>query len=147
MNEELQSTNEELETMNDELRERTDETLHANAYLASVLASIHQAVVVVDRQLRVVAWSRRAGDLWGLREDEVEGEHLLNLDIGLQMGRLREPIRQILGAEIAEDMVLEGHDRRGKPTRFHVSFAPLQARTDGHPIGGAILLVSAEPAG
>src|SRR5574337_707657 len=52
-NEELQSTNEELDTMNDELRERTDETLQANAFLGSVLSSIQQGVVVVDRTLRI----------------------------------------------------------------------------------------------
>src|SRR5262249_50901357 len=116
MNEELQSTNEELETMNDELRERTDETLHANAFLGSVLSSIHTAVVVVDAAFRIVAWSRRATELWGLRPDEVEGEHLLNLDIGIAVARLRDPIRRALSGEAGEELVLEGHDRRGKPT-------------------------------
>ncbi|HET7566502.1 MAG TPA: CheR family methyltransferase [Gaiellaceae bacterium] len=147
MNEELQSTNEELETMNDELRERTDETLHANSFLASVLSSIQQAVVVVDRALRVVAWSRQATGLWGLRDDEVEGEHLLNLDIGIQVQKLRDPVRRVLaGAEQAE-IELDGHDRRGKPVRVRISFAPLQIRPDGEEPDGAILLVAAERAG
>jgi two-component system CheB/CheR fusion protein len=147
MNEELQSTNEELETMNDELRDRTDETLQANSFLGSVLSSIHQGVVVVDRTLKVVAWSRRAADLWGLRDDEVEGEHVLNLDIGIPVQRLRDPIRHILAGSGAEDLELEGHDRRGKPVRVRIAFAPLQNRPDAEEPDGAILLVSAERSG
>jgi two-component system, chemotaxis family, CheB/CheR fusion protein len=147
MNEELQSTNEELETMNDELRERTDETLQANAFLASVLASIQQGVVVVDRALRIVAWSRRTTELWGLRDDEVEGEHLLNLDIGLPVQRLRDPIRQVLAGSPAETLELEGHDRRGKPIDVRLAFAPLQSLQDGDRPDGVIVLVSAERAG
>jgi len=144
MNEELQSTNEELETMNDELRERTDETLQANSFLGSVLSGIEQGVIVVERSLRVVAWSRRAADLWGLRDHEVEGEHLLNLDIGIPVQRLRDPIRQILAGSEVDDLDLEGHDRRGKPVRVHIAFAPLQNRPDSEEPDGAILLVHAE---
>jgi two-component system CheB/CheR fusion protein len=144
MNEELQSTNEELETMNDELRDRTDETLQANSFLGSVLSSIHQGVIVVDRGLQVVAWSRRATELWGLRDDEVEGEHLLNLDIGLPVQRLRDPIRRVISGEEAPVLELEGHDRRGKPVQVRISFAPLQNRPDAEEPDGAILLVSSE---
>jgi two-component system CheB/CheR fusion protein len=147
MNEELQSTNEELETMNDELRERTDETLQANTFLGSVLSGIQQGVVVVDRAMRVIAWSRRATELWGLRDDEVEGEHLLNLDIGLPVQRLRDPIRRVLSGAEAPDLELEGHDRRGKPVTVRLAFAQLQNRPDAEVPDGAILLVSAERAG
>src|SRR5207247_5315653 len=115
MNEELQSTNEELETMNDELRERTDEVLRTSAFLSSILANIHQAVIVVDRQLRVAAWSRPAADLWGLRADEAEGENFLNLDIGLPVGELRTAIRAVLTGDEPEDVVVHAHNRRGQP--------------------------------
>jgi two-component system CheB/CheR fusion protein len=144
MNEELQSTNEELETMNDELRERTDETLLANSFLASVLSGIQQAVIVVDPTLRVVGWSRRTTDLWGLRDDEVEGEHLLNLDVGIPVQRLRDPVRLILAGSAVDDLELDGHDRRGKPVRVRIAFAPLQNRPDAEQPDGAILLVAAE---
>jgi two-component system, chemotaxis family, CheB/CheR fusion protein len=145
MNEELQSTNEELETMNDELRDRTDETLQANSFLGSVLSSIHQGVVVVDRALKVVAWSHRAADLWGLRDDEVEGEHLLNLDIGIPVQRLRDPIRHVLAGTAVDNVELDGHDRRGKPVHVRIAFAPLQNRPDADEPDGVILLVFAEP--
>jgi two-component system CheB/CheR fusion protein len=147
MNEELQSTNEELETMNDELRERTDETLQANSFLGSVLSGIQQGVVVVDRTLRILAWSRRATDLWGLRDDEVEGEHLLNLDIGIPVQRLRDPIRRVLAGNKAADVELDGHDRRGKPVRVRIGVAPLDALPGTEEPLGAILLISAERAG
>jgi two-component system, chemotaxis family, CheB/CheR fusion protein len=144
MNEELQSTNEELETINDELNERTDETLQANSFLASVLSGIQQGVVVVDHALRVLAWSSRATDLWGLRDDEVEGEHLLDLDIGIPVQRLRDPIRRVLAGEGAAEVELEGHDRRGKPVRVRIEVAPLESLPGADGTFGAILLVSAE---
>jgi two-component system CheB/CheR fusion protein len=145
MNEELQSTNEELETMNDELRERTDETMRANAFLGSVLSGIRQAVIVVDRELHVIAWNRLATEHWGLRDDEVEGQHLLNLDIGLPLDGLRDPIRVVLGGVEPDDLTLDGHNRRGQRVAYRVSFAPLQGELEGGVVG-AILLVTATPA-
>src|SRR4030095_3440304 len=83
MNEELQSTNEELQAINDELRQRGDELNSANAFLQSVMASLRGGVAVVDRELRLLAWSRHAEELWGLRSDEVTGHHLLDPGIGM----------------------------------------------------------------
>ena len=145
MNEELQSTNEELETMNDELRERTEETIRANAFLGSVLAGVQQAVVVVDRDLRVLAWNALATELRGLRDDEVEGQHLLNLDTGFPFGELREPLRSVLAGDAPGELDLLGHNRRGQPVSYVVSFAPLRAELDDT-VGGAILLVTADRA-
>jgi two-component system CheB/CheR fusion protein len=125
MNEELQSTNEELETMNDEMRERTDEAVRGNAFLRSILTSVLQGVVVLDRELRVMAWSAKSTELWGLREDEVEGEHFWNLEIGLPTNELREPIRSVLSGSSVEPLTLVGHDRRGRPLETVVSFSPL----------------------
>jgi two-component system, chemotaxis family, CheB/CheR fusion protein len=141
-NEELQSTNEELETMNDELREQTDDALRSNAFLSSILGGIHQSVVVVDRQFRVAAWSRAAADLWGLRAEEVQGEHFLNLDIGLPVGELRDPLRNALAGEEPGDVELHGHNRRGQPVCCTVSFAQLQTH-DGD-ADGVILVMNAE---
>jgi two-component system CheB/CheR fusion protein len=135
MNEELQSTNEELQTVNEELRQRTEELNHANAFLESVLASMHGAAVVVNRDLNVLVWNERARDLWGLRADEVQGKSVLNLDIGLPVAELRAPIRACLqdGADYKE-MVLDALNRRGKAMRCRVTCTPLLAsgkRRDG----------------
>jgi two-component system CheB/CheR fusion protein len=144
MNEELQSTNEELEAMNDELRDRTDDALHANAFLSSILSSVEQAVIVVDTDLRVTKWSLAASELWGLREDEVEGQHLLNLDIGVPVGELRGPIRQVLAGSSQEPVRLEGHNRRGQPVETEVSFAQLRSHLDENQ--GVILIMTADNA-
>jgi two-component system CheB/CheR fusion protein len=141
MNEELQSTNEELEAMNDELRDRTDEALQANSFLGSVLWSIESGIVVVDRQLKVITWSSAATELWGLREEEVRGEHFLNLDFGLPVSGLRDPIRDVLRGESVAPIRLEGHNRRGQPIVCEISFTQLRTHLDE--VTGVILVMSA----
>jgi two-component system CheB/CheR fusion protein len=139
MNEELQSTNEELETINDELQQRTDELNDVNSFLEAVLGSLAAAVVVVDRELRVTAWNDAARELWGLHSTEVHGEHLLNLDIGLPVDKLRAPIRAVLGGNGPQPMTLEAVNRRGKPIQVALRFAPLA--TDGAEVRGAIVMM------
>jgi two-component system CheB/CheR fusion protein len=141
MNEELQSTNEELETINDELQQRTDELNDVNAFLEAVLASLAAAVVVVDRELRVTAWNDAARDLWGLHSDEVQGEHLLNLDIGLPVDRLRQPIRGVLAGDGPLQGSFDAVNRRGKAVGVAITFAPLAA--NGGEVRGAIMMMEA----
>jgi two-component system, chemotaxis family, CheB/CheR fusion protein len=139
MNEELQSTNEELETMNDELRSRSDDLNEVNAFLESILGSFHGAVVVVDAELAIQAWNDQASELWGLRIDEVLGQHLLNLDIGLPVGRLRDPIRAAVAAGTPDELVLEALTRRGRTISCTVTISPLRgAKGD---VRGAIVLM------
>jgi two-component system CheB/CheR fusion protein len=140
MNEELQSTNEELTTMNDELRDRGHELTNVNLFLESVLSSIDGGVIVVDADFHIVAWSRRAHDMWGLREEEVIGKHFLGLDIGLPVTELRTPLKQVIGNKSSASVTaeLDAINRRGKPMRCRVSISHLS-----DPSGetrGAILL-------
>jgi two-component system CheB/CheR fusion protein len=65
--EELQSTNDELRTINDELRDRTTELHNVNAFMEAILTSLRAGVAVVNREMHVRMWNRRAEDLWGLR--------------------------------------------------------------------------------
>jgi two-component system CheB/CheR fusion protein len=122
------------------MRDRTDDALHANAFLTSVLSSVPQSVVVVDRAFRVGGWSRAASEAWGLREGEVRNEHFLNLDIGIPTGELRDPIRKVLSGEQQDDVVLRGHNRRGQPVDCTISFAALLGPQDT--VQGAILLMT-----
>jgi two-component system, chemotaxis family, CheB/CheR fusion protein len=139
MNEELQSTNEELETMNEELRRRSLELNDVNVFFESVLLSVRVAVIVTDQQLRVVVWNHEAEDLWGLRADEVAGQHLLNLDIGFPVDRLRDPIRVCLsGASRSEMFTAPAMNRRGRSIETQVICTPL-AREDG--IQGVVILM------
>ena len=139
-NEELQSTNEELTTINEELRTRSDELADVNEFLQSVLTSMRGGVVVVDPELLILVWNHRAEDLWGLREEEVTGKHLLGLDIGLPIEQLRQPVRACLtGASEFEELELDATNRRGRPIRCRVTCTRLQA--PGGALRGAILVM------
>jgi two-component system CheB/CheR fusion protein len=139
MNEELQSTNEELETTNDELRRRTGELHGVNAFLETVLTSLAVGVVALDAGGRVRLWNARSEDLWGLREDEVVEQHLLGLDIGLPVERLKGPLHAALGGEDGVEVELDALNRRGRPMPVRVTVRPLRGAADE--VDGAILLV------
>jgi two-component system CheB/CheR fusion protein len=144
MNEELQSTNEELETINSELGERSKELDEVNAFLETILTSLAVAVVVVDRSSVVRIWNDQSTDLWGLRADEVQGEHLLGLDIGLPLEDLKQGIRAALDGGEHSELTVEATNRRGRTVRCAVSILGLRAA--GGEITGAILLMEATPA-
>jgi len=140
MNEELQSTNEELETLNDELRQRTLELNEVNAFLETILTSMGVAVVVLDRSLTVRVWNAHSADLWGLRTEEVEGDNLLNLDLGLPLAELRAPLREILrDGKDRTELVLDATNRRGRMIQCRIVALPLSV--DGGDVSGAILLM------
>jgi two-component system CheB/CheR fusion protein len=140
MNEELQSTNDELQSINEQLQASTGELDKANAFLDAVLASLRSGVAVVDRDLQVRIWNRQAEDLWGLRPDEAVGQHLLNLDIGLPVDRLRPLIRQALtGDRDAEEVQLDAVNRRGRSITVRVACSPLEEAT-AEPSGAIIVM-------
>jgi two-component system CheB/CheR fusion protein len=115
MNEELHSTNDELQTINDTLRDRSLELDELNDFLESVLSSVRAGMVVIDLEMRVKAWNRGAEDLWGVRREEAEGTHLLNLDIGLPLTELRPVVRDALAdVESHAELTLDAINRRGR---------------------------------
>ena len=147
-NEELQSTNEELETMNEELqaanaeqqdtnhtlRERSAELDHRNAFLQSVLGSLSSAVVVIDRDHTVIGWNAAAETLWGLRADEVVGHALFELEFGLPVARLAEPVRGVFAEGGRAALDLKAVTRLGRQVVCHTVCAPLhdaQGTTQG----------------
>jgi two-component system, chemotaxis family, CheB/CheR fusion protein len=140
MNAELQSTNEELQTINDELRMRTGELDEANDFLESLLMSQRAGLVVIDAELRIIVWNDRSAELWGLRADEAPGQHFLNIDIGLPVEELRQPIKTVLAGESDHLTVdLDANNRRGREFGCRVSLTPLLNRA--RQIRGAILLM------
>jgi two-component system CheB/CheR fusion protein len=139
MNEELQSTNEELETINDELHQRTDELNEVNAFLEAILGGLTAAVLVLDSELRVQAWNDSARELWGLHSDEVIGQHVLNLDVGFPVDRLRAPLRALMSGAEPEAELIEAVNRRGRSVDVHVRFAPL-VNGDQEPHGSIVMM-------
>ncbi len=143
MNEELQSSNEELETMNEELRTRGVDLNEAYAFLQSVMSSLSESVIVVDRTLQILSWNSKSEDMWGLRADEVDGKHLLNLDIGLPTDKLRAPVKACLNGSKCEELTLDGMNRRGKTVHCRVLCTPLDG-TGAEPRGVIVLVEEIE---
>jgi two-component system CheB/CheR fusion protein len=144
MNEELQSANEELQTTNDEIRLRGNELNEVNGFLESILTSLRAAVVVVDAELKVLVWNSRAEDMWGLREEEARGKHILGLDVGLPIERLKQPMRAALSDGDGDGdghatLTLEAINRRGRAIECQVTTTPLRTRAKA--VRGVILLI------
>ena len=126
MNEELQSSNEELQTINEELHLRSEELNRVNAFLELILSSMRSGVVVLDTELHVQIWNHKNEDLWGLRSDEVQGQHFLNLDIGLSVEQLRQPLLACLAREAKSvTLTLKAINRRGKAIQCEVTCSTL----------------------
>lgn len=126
MNEELQSTNEELQAINEELRDSSEELNRVNVFLESILTSLRAGVVVLNSDLQILIWNRKAEDLWGLRKDEVILQHFMNLDIGLPLEPLRKSLLEIIAGELdSHESMLEARNRRGKTIHCHVICTPL----------------------
>ncbi len=149
MNEELQSTNDELQTINDALRERSLDLDEVNEFLESVLTSIRAGLVVIDSEMRIKAWNRGAEDLWGVRREEAEGIHLLNLDIGLPVTEVRPMVREALADPgYSGELTLDAINRRGRQATVRLLCSALRSsKGESH---GALLMmeeVKTEPAG
>src|SRR3712207_1083687 len=146
MNEELQSMNDELHATNEELRATTDEVGALNRFMAGVLSSFRVAVVVVDPDMRVLAWNDAAEDLWGVREDEARGEHVLGLDIGLPVGELQPLLRRQISGEAQphETIELDAVNRRGRRVLVRVTVSAFQ-HTAGERGGAVVLMDPSDP--
>lgn len=143
MNQELQSTNKMLRSMNDQLSERTEELKDSRLLLESILVNIGSGIVVVDRELRVLIWSKKMQELWGLRPDEVQGQSIETLDIGLPVSELLEPLQQCLAGRLgARGLVVRATERRGKALRCRVSMSPLTSEGQVHAV---VIRVDEEP--
>ncbi|AGL18667.1 CheR family methyltransferase [Actinoplanes sp. N902-109] len=145
MNEELQSTNDELQNINDQLRVKTGQLDEANAFLETVLTSLRAGVAVVDQDLRIRMWNRRAEDLWGVRSHEVVGQHFLNLDIGLPFEQLRPLLRGALNDGGASgEITVDAVNRRGRAVVVRVACAPLRGPDQEPDPEGVIIAMEAD---
>jgi two-component system, chemotaxis family, CheB/CheR fusion protein len=140
INEELQSTNEELQTINDELQDRTHDLHRSNAFLNSVLGCLPAGAIVIDDKYTILSWNEEAENLWGLRSEEVEGQSLWTLDIGLPIEQMREPLRNCLTrATERQESVISATNRRGQTIQCRLSYNPLMGYKND--IQGVIILM------
>ncbi len=139
MNEELESTNAELQGINTELHQRTEDADRLNTFMHAILGNIRLGAAVLDADLNVRVWNERAAELWGVRSDEVLGESLFDLDIGLPVKELRPMIRSVLRLKPSHDeKVVAAITRRGKRIRCRVAATALAARGRA---GGVVLVM------
>ena len=144
MNEEMQATNEELQTINDELGQRTTELNQLNAFLESIWAGLDGAVVVLDADLRVLVWNQGSEELWGVRQEEVQGQHFLNLDIGLPVDQIRPALRTAMsGDDGIRSTMVQATNRRGRTVTCRVTCTPLLDRDKT--LRGVIMVVADDP--
>jgi two-component system CheB/CheR fusion protein len=145
MNEELQSTNDELQLTNEQLRDRSFAVTQLNEFMQSIFNSLDAAVIVVDRELMIQAWSRQAEELWGLREEETVGQPLDSLDSGLPVGELTPWLEAVLrGSEPGiYARRLEAVNRRGRGVELRVTITPMSTQSVHR--SGALLLFEDSP--
>lgn len=131
--------------MNDRVQQRSDALRQVNVYLRSILGGLRAAVVVLDAGLKVQVWSDKARELWGLRDEEVQGQPFLALDIGLPVRELEQPVRDCLdGGLQGITRELDGINRRGRTIHCQVTCTRLE---DGPgAAAGVILLMEETPA-
>ena len=94
----------------------------------------------MNRDLQIQVWNSESEELWGLRLDEAEGQQILNLDIGLPIQQLIQPIRVCLaGNSQYQELTLPATNRRGRAIQCKVTCTPLLGPEKE--IRGAILLM------
>jgi two-component system, chemotaxis family, CheB/CheR fusion protein len=143
-NEELQSTNDELHAINDALGERSIELEEAKSFADSLVNSIHYGMVIVDREMRVIVWNHGCEDLWGLRSDEVTGQPLVSLDIGLPTDDIKPLIgKAFVDPGITAEAIIDAVTRRGRAAKIRVMCTGFRSANGS--ASGALLLMEVQP--
>jgi two-component system CheB/CheR fusion protein len=118
--------------------------------MESIMTSLRLGVAVVDPDLRIQLWNRQAEDLWGVRAAETQGQSLLDLDIGLPVAELADPVRACLAGKdgASREVVVTATNRRGKSIQCRIQCTALMSR-DGKAAGAVLVMeeVAAVPAG
>ncbi len=90
---------------------------------------------MLDAHLVIQLWNRRAEDLWGLRPAEAVGRPFAELDIGLPVQTLIEPLRTYLAqSDDTHEQTVEAITRRGRAIRCRLTYTLCQQ-------GGLVLLM------
>jgi two-component system, chemotaxis family, CheB/CheR fusion protein len=114
--EEVESANEELMTINQELQLRNDQLAESYDYAEAVFFTIQEAVIVLDRGMRVKTANKAFYQMFKLREGEVEGHLIFQLGNRMfDLPKLRDLLENIIplnyqfhGYEITQKFNLVG---------------------------------------
>jgi two-component system CheB/CheR fusion protein len=95
--EEIESSNEELITINQELQVRNDQLADAQEYTDAVFMTLRESILILDSELRVKNANVTFYKTFRLREEEVIGQHIFDLNNRVwNISRLRELLEQII---------------------------------------------------
>ena len=98
--EEIQSTNEELTTLNQELFDRNEQLNLSRIYSESIVATIREPLIILDRNMRVKTANRSYYNKFNTTEEETEGELFHRLENGQwDILPLRSILENILSGE------------------------------------------------
>ncbi len=95
--EEIESTNEELITTNQELHVRIQQVEELYAYYETIIATVHEPMLILDKNLRVKAANNSFYKMFKVNEDQSVGILLYKLgDNQWNIPRLRELLEEIV---------------------------------------------------
>src|SRR4030095_3800649 len=80
----------------------TAEALDRERYSRSVVESLREGLIALDREGRVVAWNRAMEQWCGVPGDELVGRALFDVHPHLKNEAVAEPLRQLLRGDIDE---------------------------------------------
>ncbi len=96
---ELERAGAELTAVNDELEQRSADIERITGYLQSVIDGVPGAVVVLDVDQKVRAWSTGARERWGATSSEVSGKAFGRLDLKGETPDLLALVRSTLAGD------------------------------------------------
>jgi two-component system CheB/CheR fusion protein len=109
--EELQSINEELQTVNQQNRHKVEELAQLSSDLQNLLAATDIATLFLDRELRILRFTPKLGDLFNVRITD-RGRPISDLTHRLGYEDLRKDAEAVLSRLIPIER--EVHDDRGR---------------------------------
>ncbi len=115
--EELQSMNEELQAVNQENRHKVEELSQLSADLQNLLSSTEIATLFLDRDLRILRFTRNVGELFNVRAVD-RGRPLSDLTTRIGYPELEEDARQVLRSLDPVEREVKGEAGRWYLTRI-----------------------------
>jgi two-component system CheB/CheR fusion protein len=115
--EELQSTNEELITINQELYDRIDQLNQARRFSDSIIAILHEPLLVLDKHFQIKRANRAFYTIFNLTEEKTLGKVLFDLQenawdipqLRQALDRIMRQKREMIDLEVAHTLPVIGN--------------------------------------
>jgi two-component system CheB/CheR fusion protein len=127
--EELQSMNEELQTVNQENRHKVEELAQLSGDLQNLMAASQIATLFLDRELRIMRFTPRVGELFNVRPVD-RGRPLADLTHRLGYDELRDDARRVLDHLVPVEREVRDEEGRWYLTRV-LPYRSTQDRIEG----------------